>query len=86
MHQPLIPNEAIHHIVQLDSNGEIATTQLSHLIAFGSHRIHEDTAYNVAKIDLGVGTMDFKRLDASPNARGISGTQFNGETNIDACA
>ena len=95
MHQPLIPNNTVYHIVRLD-NGEIAATQSlkestcvaltdGHLIAFGSHRIStlhrndEDTAYNMVKVDLGVGTMDSKRLDASPKARGISGTQFNGK-------
>ena len=95
MHQPLIPNNTVYHIVRLD-NGEIVKTQSlkestcvaltdGHLIAFGSHRIStlhrndEDTAYNMVKVDLGVGTMDSKRLDASPKARGISGTQFNGK-------
>ena len=95
MHQPLIPNATVHQIVRLDNGEIAATQSLkestcvaltdSHLIAFGSHRIYslprndEDTAYNMAKIDLGVGKMDFRRLDASLNARGISGIQFNGK-------
>ena len=95
MPQPLIPNKTMYHVVRLDNGEIafkqhfeeptcLALTD-SHLIAFGSHRIStlhrndENTAYNMVKIDLGVGTMDFKRLDASPKARGISGTQFNGK-------